>query len=172
VRPESRCKRPASVGDVDERDHGVRDDGIPVRPLLHGAERGVPVVARRLQHGHGGPGGGARVPPQLGSVQGRDPAERDARLRQVARQRQRQVEGPQQERELERLQEPSGHRRHGEERNVNRHRIDVDHGPPPSLDDDACALALDLSIPLSLCLPWHGYMLDERGGGGQRAKTA
>lgn len=166
VRAEWEWKQAASVGDVDEQGHSTRDGGILARPL-HGAERGVPVAPRR-----DGPGAGGRVAPQLGVVEGREAAERDARPRQVARQRQRQVEGPQQERELERLQEPSGHRRHGEERNVNRHRIDVDHGPPPSLDDDACALALDLSIPLSLCLPWHGYMLDERGGGGQRAKTA
>lgn len=98
----------ASVGDVDERDHGVRDDGIPVRPLLHGAERGVPVAPRL--HGHGARVG---VAPQLAVVEGRNPAERDARPRQVARERQRQVEGPQQERELERLQEPGRHCRRG-----------------------------------------------------------
>jgi len=134
VRAESQCqRRHASVRDVDERDHGVRDDGIPVRPLLHlhGAERGIPMDpplhGHGHGHGHGGPGGGARVAPQLGVVEGRDPAERDARPRQVARERQRQVEGPQQERELERLQEPGRHRRHGEERHVNRHRRSMSH---------------------------------------------
>jgi hypothetical protein len=144
VRAEWEWKQAASVGDVDEQGHSTRDGGILARPL-HGAERGVPVAPRR-----DGPGAGGRVAPQLGVVEGREAAERDARPRQVARQRQRQVEGPQQERELERAQEPGRHRRRGEERHVDRHRI----GEPPwmTYDDVRSRLAcLHWTYP-SVCL--------------------
>lgn len=112
-----------SVGDVDEGDHGVRDDLVRYHPP-HAAERGGVLVAPHLLLVlHAAPPCAFHVAPQLGGVEGRQAPERDARPRQVARQRQGQVERPQHERELERLQEPARHGRHRQERQVNNHHL-------------------------------------------------
>uniref|UniRef100_A0A8R7RFK2 Uncharacterized protein n=1 Tax=Triticum urartu TaxID=4572 RepID=A0A8R7RFK2_TRIUA len=103
-----------SVGDVDEGDHGVRGELLTGAPL-RAAEGGVP----RLRQRHRPAGGEVRS--QLGVVVRRGGPEREADARQVAEQRQRDVERPEQDRELERLHEPAD-RRHGEEHHVHRHR--------------------------------------------------
>lgn len=71
-------------------------------------------LSPRMQQLHPAAGAGD-VAPQPGGVEGRDGPDRDAGPRQVARQREREVERPKQEGEAERLEEPGQHGRHGQE---------------------------------------------------------
>ena len=95
---------------MDEGDHGVRDELLRRPSLRAGQGRvGALVVA-------------GQVRAQLGGVVRRPAPERGADARQVAQRGQRQVERPQKDGELERVQESArGRRRHGEEQHVHHH---------------------------------------------------